>query len=153
MTRRGQGRRRTARRTRPVLHVRIADRIYRTVDWSRFDLAVRGGHGVHELYRAGNVVTAYFGLAADEIAFRFEGMVVRTDAISQVVAFSFLHVPPETKTMLDGLTRMARGVSPSQVGTGWRPTRAEKRAVFLARLRRRRNRAAESDGDAPTPSG
>lgn len=152
MTSAGQGRRHTVRRKRPVLWVRIADRVHHTIDWSRFDLAVKGGHGVHEVYRAGNLVTGYFGLARDEIAFRFEGMVMRADPVSRVVAFSFLQLPAETKTMLDGLARMARGASPGQVGSGWRPTRAERRAMLLARLRRRRPWAAGSGADHPPAS-
>ena len=91
----------------PVLFVRLGDRVYRSTNWSDHDLAVRGDVGIHDLFRPGNTVTGYFGIARDEVAFRFEGLVTRADGNRQLAAVVFMRLPPESRTVLESLIRTA----------------------------------------------
>ncbi|MGP1395107.1 MAG: PilZ domain-containing protein [Inquilinaceae bacterium] len=98
-------RRRAVRRSRPVLYVRLGDCVVTSIDWSTVGLSVRAPHTLHQLLRAGNLVTGFFGLADDELAFRFDAYVVRTSTASGLIAFAFEALTEESRTMLDNLVR------------------------------------------------
>lgn len=98
-------RRRHIRRNHPTLDARLGDEVYPASDWSFGGLALRGLADCLDQRSGGTEITGYFGVAGEDIAFKFSAVIARIDASRDVVGLDFTTLWPESAEILHDLFR------------------------------------------------